>query len=308
MLSKNVISTICIRNSDGQVLARNNWVIAFFLPNPFGSIARAAQSVFDLWRTIVPNESLTFAMVGASADEAKAVGAKTLAQCRAMLDPAKAERREITAFDIFGPQPENPDHMFSIVGNREKGTGFLADEVGLVEIWCPTEFMAPLGVADFACRIGGLVPYLSGYAAPAITYGPVGDAYAAGRVIKGLALRHPGYDVASNDDIHLDLGELSVGARWVTFLGPRLVERCGGNDALAKALPGVTVASVGHGVMLRAGDEPEIGDVNRRHGTPLLRLVARAIEPVTKFGNRALQPLLGDDPDALDRWERRFLN
>ena len=47
--------------------------------------------------------------------------------------------------------------------------------------------------------------------------------------------------------------------------------------------------------------------MNRRVDTPLLKAVARALEPVTCFGNRGLEPLVGGDSESLNRWERRFL-
>jgi hypothetical protein len=61
--------------------------------------------------------------------------------------------------------------------------------------------------------------------------------------------------------------------------------------------------------MIRAGDMPEIGDVNKRQGTPLLREVAAALEPVSVFDDPALLGNFANhDEDLLKRWERRLLD
>ena len=223
--------TIRLPGPDGTLLARDNWVVAFFFPNPFPPVAAAARAAFELWRATAPGGALKWGLMGASAEEVKPVGPNTLARCAAMLDPAKAEKREITSFSVFGPNPDAPDHLFRIVGDRTQGTGFAEGLVGLVETWFPTEFgTAP--TAEFARRLAELLPYQSGYAAPSLASGPGGDPYAAGGLLAGLAFRHPGYDVPRNDDTRFHLKGRVVGARWLTFLGPGLIEqtrRSGGN-------------------------------------------------------------------------------
>ena len=293
--------------SGQEPLARDNYVIAFFLPDPFPGVAEAVLAAFNLWRSVVPAAALGWRLVGATAEEAKPIGAKTIAQCVSMLDPAKAAKREITAFSLFGPQSNTPDHRFNVVGERMVGSGFTANLVGLIEIWIPNDFQTASVVADFARRLAEFLPYLSGYAAPALAFSPAVDVHAAGRAIRGLAFRHPGYDVPRNETTRFYIGKQSIGARWLTFLGPQLIEQLGGPNALANAVPGISLKPAGAGLMLQAGIEPEIGDVNRRVETPLLRVLARALEPVTLFGNRGLEPVFGD-ADALDRWERRLLN
>jgi len=102
------------------------------------------------------------------------------------------------------------------------------------------------------------------------------------------------------------------GARWLSFLGPTIIEQLGGFEALSKAfVDPVTIEKVGHGIMIRAGKEPEIGDVNRQVDTPLLREVAKILEPITLFREEALIGLDFADPDEddfLEQWEHRFLD
>ena len=60
--------------------------------------------------------------------------------------------------------------------------------------------------------------------------------------------------------------------------------------------------------MMRAGNVPEIGDRARKVGTPLLRLVAKVLRPVTAFKEIVLLRVFGHDEEFLDKWERRFLD
>jgi hypothetical protein len=201
--------------------------------------------------------------------------------------------------------------LFGVVGDRDYSNDFsseLPDPVGAVEIWFPLDYMSPADVATFAQAIADELPYYSGYASPAITFGPLGNAYDAGAVIKGFAPKYPGFDLPFQEGVRYEVGDKAIGARWLTFLGPRLVSRLGGEEALVVAAPSVEVSQVGHGILLRAGANPEIGDANRNIGTPLLRELARAIESVTVFDVESLKPLFQDDEDAFMRWERRFLD
>jgi hypothetical protein len=91
------------------------------------------------------------------------------------------------------------------------------------------------------------------------------------------------------------------------MLSTALIDELGGIDSLRdKLLDGVEIINRTHGVLLRAGRTPEIGDVNRNQTTPLLASVAHAIEAVTYFGDNSLLPFFGNDAARRDRWERRF--
>jgi hypothetical protein len=149
---------------------------------------------------------------------------------------------------------------------------------------------------------------VSGYCSPSLL---PSDAHqsAAFLALRPLALRFPGYDVAMNDLAALELGDRVRGARWISLLGPAPLAALGGLDALRTALPKpIEVLDLAGTVAIRAGRLPEIGDVNRREDTPLLKAVARALEPITLFSEVDLLSHFADfDEELLSRWERRFL-
>jgi hypothetical protein len=61
--------------------------------------------------------------------------------------------------------------------------------------------------------------------------------------------------------------------------------------------------------MIRAGAMPELGDTNRAEDLPLMRAVAKVLEPITAFEEaRIVAEFFNRDWDALRAWERRFLD
>lgn len=293
-------------------LVRDHLEVAYYCRVPFAQMAAGVDTVLSEWLKLVPKSSLAWTRGSANASEPKPYTARTLNQCKALLVPAKIAKRDLTSFSLCGPQAFNPDYWFYAAGSRElTGPDAIETEANLVEMRLPTEFLKTAGAAAFCAFVkaaGAALPYSAGYASIALGYNAESHVGAAGEIIAPLALRYHGLDVHRHAYTRYDIADLSLGARWLTFLGPKQVEQLGGAAALTASLPGVLVEAVGHGVMLQAGAEPEIGDVNSQQDTPLLRLVAKAIEPVTLFGCRELLPLFADNPDTLDRWERRFWN
>ena len=295
---------------DGTLVARDNFLIAFFCPVPFPKMASATKVAFDRWLAVVPDDAVKWAVVGSTATQRKKAGAKTIEQCAAMLDASAAAKRPLTTFQIGGPQEWNADHWFRVIGHKSLGPGREIRYSNLVEVWLPTEFVEAHrpDVVELARGFAEVLPYSSGYASPALSFPADSRIPEAARVIAPAAMRYPGYEVHHNMPTSFMLRGRVVGARWLTFLGPDLVQQLGGQKALASVLPGVAVEPAGHGLMLRAGAEPELGDTNKQIDTPLLRVVGRVLESVTFFGNNQVDGLLGSDPDRLDRWERRFLS
>lgn len=147
----------------------------------------------------------------------------------------------------------------------------------------------------------------SGHAGVALVPGSPSDYSKAGDHIAPLLMRCHGLDIAITVAEINRLGDRCRGARWLTMLSNKLVDELGGSAELAgKLAKGVTVVPCKHGVLMRAGKTPEIGDVNRQQVTPLLASVAKAIEGVTLFQDNAPLQFFNNDPEMRDRWERRF--
>jgi len=309
------VNTLPIRHvdSDGNLLVRDGLILAFFAPRPFADMAAGVASAFDEWLKFVPADSLKWAKVGANAEDVSPADSRTISRCRALLDPAKAQKRDPTAFSIEGPEAVNPGFRFQVFGTREIKQRQALQQTNLVEMRFPTEILKEKGIPTFislSTRIAEAVPYDSGYCSIALNWAAEGLLSEAGVVIVPLAMRHPGFDVHRNLRTRGVLGRQLRGPGWLTFVSVELVETLGGEDQLRHKLdPGVEVARAGNGLLLRAGEAPEIADVNRKERLPLLRSVARAIEPVTRFRDKLLEGgVFNDDSEKFQRWLRRFLD
>jgi hypothetical protein len=298
-------------DTEGGMLVRDVVVLTFYAQRPFRDLAKPVAHVFQSWLSIVPKESLRWTMIGSNADMSKAVTRTSVDRCLDQLDPVKAERRQITAFRIFGEEDENPRYRFYVVGNRDPraaGPTFTS----FVEMRFPSDFLRTFTIdrfVNFSRDCGQELPFDSGYAARALCRSDTGRVSKSGQIISGLALRHPGFDIPLNHAIRFRLGQQCRGAYWLTFLGTPILEKLGGADAfLANTDPQLSMTVLPGGVMVRAGNEPEVGDVNRRKALPHLEKLARLLEPVTLFGDPTLENEVFDsDEGKRERWERRFL-
>jgi len=296
----------------GFVTLRSGVKLAFFLPMPFSSAAPAALETFDRYVVGIPDGALRWSAVGASAGEWRPVAKTTIGRCRSMLTGGGPATRSLTAFTLTDGEEGGaaPGYSIQVVGGQPSAR--LPDELGLVQMTFPSSVLAEAVIEKFvafATHLAEPLPYVSGYGSPALIWSE-SDPGASLRAAWGQAVRYAGYDVASNETARLRLGRRVRGARWLTFLGPELLARVGGVGALEATLPEpVTRAPAGHGTSLRAGAAPELGDRNRHEETPLLRAVARVLEPITQFEESMLlrSPFAAGHESEFLRWERRFL-
>lgn len=301
---------IAIPGRYGGPMLRDGLVVAFFHQAPFDEWATAVLGAFEHWLAAVPKPALTFALPSSRESEAEPLGAGVLARCRAQLDPHKATQRKISAFELFGPQEVNPDYLFDVWGGLDAVRDPENPRTNYVHMRFPTAWGGEDGerLASFARELAERLDFDSGYASLALHWSTDAELIDARTRVPGLAIRHPGYDVHDHPELRYVLGRRSVGARWLTFLGPELAAELGGADALTMALaPDVLVESLpdDRGLSLRVPGPPRPGDVNRGDTLPALHRMAEALEPVTYFGFESrLFPAQGD---AYDRWQRRFL-
>lgn len=213
----------------------------------------------------------------------------------------------------MGEDEYNPQYQFDVSGNKTIiDDDSIKLKTNLIEMRFPADFMQSYGTDSFvglALKMADLLPYDSGYASLSLNWAVDSTLPMAAPKIVPLALRHPGYDVHMNNDTRYALGHRSRGARWLTFLGNRLVAQLGGRESLKDQLdPAIQIMEAGQGIAIRAGAAPLPGDINRKDTLPLLCSVARAIKPVTYFNDDImLDHMFGGDETRLERWERRFL-
>ena len=126
-----------------------------------------------------------------------------------------------------------------------------------------------------------------------------------------LMVRYPGFGFGdalrtSNGAKH---GVAAV--NWLTFLGAEAAAALGGLAALERSVPvGVSALALGEaGAILRAGDAPQIGDVDRQETLPTYGAVGKLVAHVVAPDEALKQILIKgmSDEDARD-WLRRFFD
>lgn len=292
---------------------RDSILAAFFFPPPVHECVDALREILDLYVASIPAGALTWSAVGANTEEWSQVTAKTIASCKALLRKEPAMKRRLTAFDLTDGQAggDAPGYGVSLIA-QPNNDQLLPESLCLLQMSFPMEHLTETNAAAFVAtmrQVAEKLTFVCGYVSPCLRWSEL-DSPRGIEEAKGLAARHTGYDLQANLACRLRLGRHVRGARWLSFLGPDLVRTLGGGAAVRESLPeAIGVSPLSSGLMIQAGTLPEIGDANRAQGTPLLREVARVLEPVTQFGELAmLGQVFHRDTDALTRWERRFLD
>jgi hypothetical protein len=296
-----------VKDKRGSLVVKDSLVAAFFCKRPYPDLAKAFGQVFELWYAKTPDEAKKWALIGAHADEYKAFDPKKVSQVRAEFDPARAKTRNICGVELGGPIQVNSDYHFSFTGVRD-----LNDRrSNSVEVRFPSREADPDHVEDYVAfvrKIAEVLPYDSGYASLALTYGGQSMQDAFAQSAAKWAFRHPGLDMPDNSATAAGIRQKVRGAYWLTFVGPAPLKELGGSAALRKALPKeIEIEPVGAGVMVRVGTVPEPGDVNKRDKLPRLRALAKVLEPVTQLNDTFLNAMFVD-PDEIGRWLRRHLD
>jgi hypothetical protein len=292
-------------DEDNGTYLRSCIVLAFFINKSIQACSEDLLQVLDKYIQSIPPDTLKWCVPSASAEEWHETKKATISRIKSSLAPEKSSKRDMTAFNL-ADSTSAALYSFRLVGESNE-----PDESVWVQMSFPGSIITDNGVEEFVVGVNKLAELAQatyGYCSPGFNYKNCnGKAY---NKMKGYAMRHPGYDAHVNEYTRWDIGIRTRGARWITFLGEELTKKLGGINKLKEQLTEpITVEEMNNSVMIRAGKFPEIGDVNRKIDTPLLRKVAKVLEPVTFFNDEEFCTEIMDfDKDLARKWERRFLD
>ena len=136
-------------------------------------------------------------------------------------------------------------------------------------------------VAEVGARLKGR-PILQARAGYCFTEVPAEECHDRERAI--LASRFQGVDIAQVSSGSISAAEGIGSATWLTAIGNVFVEKLGGRKAFAALGDDIVVHELGTGVLIQAGDEPSLGDVNAGDTLPIYRKVAKFIMPARYHG------------------------
>ena len=295
--------------ADGICLFRANLILVFYSKRPFAEIVEGVAWCLNQYLNMIPKEALSWALIGSSADTKTALVPKDITRCRTMLTVATAKRKDIH-FRLLGPDEWGPDYSLMIGGLKAPSQRGFLDQTNAIEFMFPVEFLTSYGEDAFVTLVMNMFEALqcdSGHAGIALVPGAPADFSQAGKHIAPRLMQSHGLDIGCTMFVVNKLGDRCRGARWLTMLSDKLIGELGGRETLdGKLMDGVTVVPGEHGLLMRAGYSPEIGDIDRNQTTPLLASVAHAIEGVTRFHNKGMLQFFDDDPEKMYHWERRF--
>jgi hypothetical protein len=130
----------------------------------------------------------------------------------------------------------------------------------------------------------------------------------AGATSLGLASRFAGLDMLDVDWVARGATEGIKCVNWLTAIDESLLERVGGRDNLRRQFgPSITCYDLPHGLVIQAGDQPVIGDVNRVDELSAYREVAAQLRRV--YATRLSVQGLTDyrrDVSRIPPWRERF--
>jgi len=121
-------------------------------------------------------------------------------------------------------------------------------------------------------------------------------------LIGPLLKRYPGFSLGTPNELcDQDVPPVN----WLTLLGPELLQKLDGLGGVRQALAddAISVTQLGAGVCIRAGETPQLGDVNRKEDLPLYRKVGSYLKD---FRGQQEIELDGLDEDESEAWLARF--
>jgi hypothetical protein len=300
---------IRVRDEDGILALRDGLVFVLFLRKAHADICQSVAEVYEEYLTMVGESSLKW--VHDRGEHFRPFTSRKKSRIRQLLTQEVAAKKQDELFTVKGGggESEAAEYLFTYRGRDMQGR--LKDvNASFVEMWFPTAFYEAAGLDAFVeglLKMAEGVPFSSGYCSLGLNredWAVVGtEAF-----VRAKAARHPGLDIHNTMSTAIRIGDRVRGAYWLTFLGKETlavlemdVSRVGrelGSE--------ITVYDLRNGVAIRAGLEPEAGDVNRGENLPLIRKVAELIEPVQHIQTVSIFGF--DEVDDFVNWQRRHLS
>jgi hypothetical protein len=169
---------------------------------------------------------------------------------------------------------------------------------------------AVLQFADAAADAG--FPLAWGFAGYSLLWNSLGEHRSeTARWMAPHLVRHPGLSLGMLP-FYLNLARLGVGhIGWLTLLGPDYVTKLGGLAALEAAAKKASVSVQRYGsagAIVRAGEDPQLGDVNRNDPLAAQQAIGRMLDPVRVPDDTISEVVWVDGmkAEAAQAWFRRF--
>lgn len=191
--------------------------------------------------------------------------------------------------------------------------GYRPDRYASVTFAVPISWARQHGLSGFLQLVQGACEILRpshGYAGLGLTLSPMESGQGEDMVsVVPFAKRFQGVELDFPHSHSRDITEQKKikGVNWLTILASPWLEEVGGESTLADVLDDLAVIHpYSHGVIIRAGSNPRLGDVNRGEDMAPYQAVARALQPIRLMQMDSLAPWHGLDRERTAEWLARF--
>jgi hypothetical protein len=222
---------------------------------------------------------------------------------------SKAPKSESFGIELTDAVPFNaaPTTKFHLMGQEFTDAGRL-ESASIIRYVLPASWGIEragemLEIAKSLCE---LLPFRCGHAGYGFEYSKYFPRVAQEHAW-AQSMRHPGIDIHDNvNDPRAVAFDGIRGVNWLTMIDDAFIKELGGSPKFKLC----TTIPVKGGLIIKAGEAPDIGDVNRRDNLPAYREAFGYIEPITKrtFERASWVGLLRDGGPRTERWLKRFSN
>jgi hypothetical protein len=299
------IPTMVLTERPGVIVARAALGLTVYLDEPLVWAREGARAVLAAFLERIPLPELRYFETSARPGYRPITGGDMATLLRDLsLPPGRATVRHLLWVRIVD-DPGAPLLAFSY---REVDSA-LSPRSGYLELTFPPTFDSEV-LATFLGQIAGQWPHLSATAGFMVSWNP----RLAATAMHGAypwCRRYLGLDLHDTDSTAWYAPRALPATSWLTSIGRRLA---GDLELDLAALEqrrwtnAVQVAALAHGVVVRAGERPTLGDLNQLSYPSAHAEVARALAPHVM---QHPPPFFGDawqeEPDLTLRWWRRFV-
>jgi hypothetical protein len=284
--------------------------ITLFADVPASGYGAGLLDAFSLFREVAGPDAVKVYATD-TMREHKPVTKRALALLDTWLAPGAPPRETIgVEYSDADPYHNAPRHRFWVSSEEDAEAAAIWPSMVRIDLdtdWATGRYEDAVSlVIEFA----KMVPVRSGYAGFAFEY----SRYFAEEGCEHAwrySMRHPGIEIQSphGDELFATLKDSVYTTNWLTLLDRQFVKKLGGRQKLRASLPStVQIYEIDNGLLLRAGEKPAIGDVNRNDKLPDYRAVYEAVRPLTLRVPERLKylDLEDNEEERTLRWYNRW--